>query len=74
MVEEQMNRRIKLAYDLEYLPKETNFIKQMKSLNADLIYGYEMLLSQAKLSFQIWTGILPSDNSIDDKILSLLGV
>ena len=65
---------IKLAYDLEYLPKETNFIKQMKSLNADLIYGYEMLLSQAKLSFQIWTGILPSDNSIDDKILSLLGV
>ena len=68
------NLGIKLAYDLEYLPKETNFIKQMKSLNADLIYGYEMLLSQAKLSFQIWTGILPSDNSIDDKILSLLGV
>ena len=68
------NLGIKLAYDLEYLPKETNFIKQMQSLNADLIYGYEMLLSQAKLSFQIWTGILPSDNSIDDKILSLLGV
>ena len=65
---------IKLAYDLEYLPKETNFIKQMKSLNADLIYGYEMLLSQAKLSFQIWTGILPNDDSIDGKILSLLGV
>ena len=65
---------IKLAYDLEYFPKETNFIKQMKSLNADLIYGYEMLLSQAKLSFQIWTGILPSDDSIDGKILSILGV
>ena len=65
---------IKLAYDLEYLPKETNFIKQMKSLNANLIYGYEMLLSQAKLSFQIWTGILPSDDSIDGKILSILGV
>ena len=65
---------IKLAYDLEYLPKETNFIKQMKSLNADLIYGYEMLLSQAKLSFQIWTGILPNDDSIDGKILSMLGV
>ena len=68
------NLGIKLAYDLEYLPKETNFIKQMKSLNADLIYGYEMLLSQAKLSFQIWTGILPNDDSIDGKILSLLGV
>ena len=65
---------IKLAYDLEYFPKETNFIKQMKSLNADLIYGYEMLLSQAKLSFQIWTGIIPSDDSIDGKILSILGV
>ena len=68
------NLGIKLAYDLEYLPKETNFIKQMQSLNADLIYGYEMLLSQAKLSFQIWTGILPNDDSIDGKILSLLGV
>ena len=68
------NLGIKLAYDLEYLPKETNFIKQMQSLNADLIYGYEMLLSQAKLSFQIWTGILPSDDSIDGKILSILGV
>ena len=68
------NLGIKLAYDLEYIPKETNFIKQMKSLNSDLIYGYEMLLSQAKLSFQIWTGILPNDDSIDGKILSMLGV
>ena len=68
------NLGIKLAYDLEYIPKETNFIKQMKSLNSDLIYGYEMLLSQAKLSFQIWTGILPNDDSIDSKILSMLGV
>ena len=68
------NLGIKLAYDLEYIPKETNFIKQMKSLNSDLIYGYEMLLSQAKLSFQIWTGILPDDDSIDGKILSMLGV
>ena len=68
------NLGIKLAYDLEYIPKETNFIKQMKSLNSDLIYGYEMLLSQAKLSFQIWTGLLPNDDSIDGKILSMLGV
>ena len=68
------NLGIILAYDLEYIPKETNFIKQMKSLNSDLIYGYEMLLSQAKLSFQIWTGILPNDDSIDGKILSMLGV
>ena len=67
------NLGIKLAYDLEYFPKETNFIKQMKSLNTDLIYGYEMLLAQAKLSFQIWTGILPNDDSINGKILSILG-
>ena len=67
------NLEIKLAYDLEYLPKETNFIKQMRSLNADIIYGYEMLLAQARLSFQIWTGILPNDDSINGKILSILG-
>ncbi|HIC84025.1 MAG TPA: shikimate dehydrogenase [Nitrososphaerales archaeon] len=64
---------IQLAYDLEYIPKETNFIKQMKILNADIIYGYEMLLSQAKLSFQIWTGLLPDNASIDNMILSILG-
>ncbi|MBH59034.1 MAG: shikimate dehydrogenase [Thaumarchaeota archaeon] len=67
------NLGIKLAYDLEYIPKETNFIKQMQSLNANVIYGYEMLLAQARLSFQIWTGILPDDNSINDKVLSVLG-
>ena len=45
----------------------------MKSINADLIYGYEMLLAQAKLSFKIWTGILPTDDSINGKVLSVLG-
>lgn len=63
---------ISLAYDLEYIPKETNFIKKMKMLDAEIVYGYEMLLSQAKLSFQIWNDVMPDENIIHDKILSLL--
>ena len=63
---------ISLAYDLEYIPKETNFIKKMKMLDAEIVYGYEMLLSQAKLSFQIWNDVMPDENMIHDKILSLL--
>ena len=63
---------ISLAYDLEYIPKETNFIKKMKMLDAEIVYGYEMLLSQAKLSFQIWNDVVPDENIIHDKILSLL--
>ncbi len=64
---------VKIAYDLEYIPKETNFIKQMKSINADVIYGYEMLITQAKLSFNIWTGISSNTDSLNAKILDLLG-
>ena len=64
---------VKIAYDLEYIPKETNFIKQMKSINADVIYGYEMFITQAKLSFNIWTGISSNTDSLNAKILDLLG-
>ena len=63
---------ISLAYDLEYIPKETNFIKKMKMLDAEIVYGYEMLLSQAKLSFHIWNEVVPDEYIIHDKILSLL--
>ena len=41
-------------------------------LDAEIVYGYEMLLSQAKLSFQIWNDVMPDENMIHDKILSLL--
>jgi shikimate dehydrogenase len=36
------------------MPMNTNLIQQTKKNSATIIYGYEMLLGQAVLAFQIW--------------------
>jgi len=46
-----------VVYDIVYRPMNTNLIKQSKKIGATVIYGYEMLLSQAVKSFEIWHNI-----------------
>ena len=43
-----------IVYDIVYKPVNTELIKDAKSKNAQIIYGYEMLLDQAARSFEIW--------------------
>ena len=43
-----------IVYDIVYKPVNTELIKESKKKNAQIIYGYEMLLSQAVRSFEIW--------------------
>lgn len=43
-----------IVYDIVYMPMNTDFILQSKERKAAVIYGYEMLLGQAALSFEIW--------------------
>jgi shikimate dehydrogenase len=43
-----------IIYDIIYMPMNTDFISQSKKKSATIIYGYEMLLGQAALAFQIW--------------------
>jgi shikimate dehydrogenase len=43
-----------IVYDIIYMPMNTDLIIQSKKNSARVIYGYEMLLSQAALSFEIW--------------------
>jgi shikimate dehydrogenase len=43
-----------VVYDIIYMPMNTDFILQSKKKSATIIYGYEMLLGQAVLAFQIW--------------------
>jgi len=43
-----------IVYDIVYQPMNTDFIKKSKENGATIIYGYEMLLSQAACSFEIW--------------------
>ena len=37
-----------------FIPMNTDLIKKSKENGATIIYGYEMLLSQAACSFEIW--------------------
>ncbi len=44
------------VYDLVYTPAETPFLKTAKELGFPCANGLGMLINQAALSFQIWTG------------------
>ena len=50
---ENMNEN-SIVYDNVYQPMNTDLIKKSKEKGATIIYGYEMLLSQAACSFEIW--------------------
>ena len=43
-----------VVYDIVYKPLNTELVKESKKRNAEIIYGYEMLLGQAIRSFEIW--------------------
>ena len=43
-----------IVYDIVYQPINTDLIKKSKENGATIIYGYQMLLSQAACSFEIW--------------------
>jgi len=43
-----------IVYDIIYQPINTDLIKKSKENGATIIYGYEMLLSQAACAFEIW--------------------
>ena len=43
-----------VAYDIVYMPINTDFVKKAKAKGATVIYGYEMLLGQATRAFEIW--------------------
>lgn len=43
-----------IVYDIVYKPMNTDLIKKSKQKGATVIYGYEMLLGQAAIAFEIW--------------------
>lgn len=61
---------VRLAYDLLY--DSTPFLKKVKSLNIQVLSGYEMFLAQANAQFYLWTNKeLPSEalDSIPRKLI-----
>jgi shikimate dehydrogenase len=48
-----------LVYDLVYNPRETALIRQARMAGSRTVSGIGMLVEQAALSFEIWTGCRP---------------
>ncbi|MDH5656534.1 MAG: shikimate dehydrogenase [Spirochaetia bacterium] len=44
------------VFDIVYVPHETPLIQAAKKRNADIVYGYLMLLYQAVLQYELFTG------------------
>ena len=58
-----------IVYDIVYSPMNTDFIKKAKEEKASIIFGYEMLLSQAARAFEIWHGSKPPYNAMKRALL-----
>jgi shikimate 5-dehydrogenase len=52
-------RNRKIAYDLIYNPPETRFLADARQQGCLTINGIEMLVAQAALQFELWTGDKP---------------
>jgi 3-dehydroquinate dehydratase/shikimate dehydrogenase len=50
------------VYDLVYNPIETQFLKQARDAGCQTLGGLEMLVAQAKIQFELWTGTIPSES------------
>ncbi len=48
-----------IAYDLVYNPAETRFMREAGEAGCQVVGGLEMLVAQAGIQFQLWTGAEP---------------
>ena len=55
---EQLNG-VRCVYDLIYNPNDTSFLREARKAGCDTIGGLEMLVAQAKMQFELWTGTEP---------------
>jgi len=63
------NNKDVLFYDLIYNPEETNFLKDARLRGNKTMNGKMMFLHQARIAFQIWTGVAAE---INDEVVKLL--
>ena len=58
------------VYDLVYNPVETPLLKDAREAGCQTLGGLEMLVAQAKIQFELWTGKNPSDAVMYDAALT----
>ena len=60
--------------DIVYTPMETSLIKEALKANAEVVYGYKMLLYQGIRSFEIWLGRDAPVDVMENALLDVLGI
>ena len=50
---------VRCVYDLIYNPRETSLLREAVAAGCETLGGLEMLIAQAKLQFELWTGRKP---------------
>lgn len=62
-----------IVYDIVYKPIETKLLENAKTVGAQVVYGYEMLLEQAIASFKIWFRMDPPIESMKKVLFGMFG-
>jgi shikimate dehydrogenase len=51
-------REGQVVFDMVYRPHQTKFLRDAKTAGCKIVYGIEMLVHQAALQFETWTGVV----------------
>lgn len=62
-----------IVYDIVYRPIVTDLLEQAKFAEAQVVYGYEMLLEQGARAFEIWTGMRAPRDVMKKNLLGIFG-
>jgi shikimate dehydrogenase len=62
-----------IVYDIVYRPVTTSLIENAKYAEANVVYGYEMLVEQGAKAFEIWTGIHAPRDVMKKSLLGMFG-
>ena len=72
-VTQEQLRGARWVYDLVYNPIETRLIKEAREAGCKTLGGLEMLVAQAKVQFELWTGKTPLGSVMYDSAAAALG-
>lgn len=61
-----------VVYDLIYNPQETALMKMARQCGCQAVNGLGMLVNQAALAFEVWTGLKPSTKIMKRSLLKSL--
>ncbi len=62
-----------IVYDIVYRPLVTDLIENAKYAQASIVYGYEMLIEQGSMAFEIWTGLSAPRDAMKKNLLGIFG-